>query len=65
MKLQINVSDSMAQKIDAMAAELGVTRSAFCSMILGQYMLGVDKAYQTIKDVGLEIAKDSKQSIEK
>lgn len=65
MKLQINVSDSICEKIDAMANELGVSRSAFCSMILGQYMLGIDKAYQTIKEVGYSLAKDSKSVVEK
>lgn len=35
MKLQVSVSDTMVEKIDFCAEYLGITRSAFCSMLIG------------------------------
>ena len=34
MRLQVNVSDSVVKRIDMLAKEIGVTRSALCSMMI-------------------------------
>lgn len=44
MKLQVLVSDEMAERIDKRAKEIGVSRSAFCAMLIGQGLLGFDRA---------------------
>ena len=34
MRLQVNVGDNVVKRIDMLAKEIGVTRSALCSMII-------------------------------
>ena len=34
MRLQVNVSDNVVKRIDMLAKEIGVTRSALCSMMI-------------------------------
>lgn len=52
MRLQINVSDNLAKKIENYAKEFGVSKSAFCSMMLGQSVMGLDGAKDALTQVG-------------
>lgn len=44
MRVQVNVSDEMVKKVDLYAEQLGVSRSALCSMFIGQGVMSYDKA---------------------
>ena len=46
MRIQVNVSDEMVTKIDAYAKMLGVSRSALCSMWIGQSAIAYDKGME-------------------
>lgn len=50
MKVQVTVSDEMVTKIDSYAKEMGISRSALCSVFIGQGVLGFDKAYKMVND---------------
>lgn len=51
MKLQVLVSDEMCEKIDTYAKEIGVSRSAFCAMLIGQGVRGFDKSTEILQDL--------------
>jgi metal-responsive CopG/Arc/MetJ family transcriptional regulator len=44
MRLQVNVADDMVDRVDFYAKKMGVSRSALCSVAIGQYVLGMDKS---------------------
>ena len=44
MRVQVNVSDEIVKKVDLYAEQLGVSRSALCSMFIGQGVMSYDKA---------------------
>jgi Na+-translocating ferredoxin:NAD+ oxidoreductase RnfE subunit len=44
MRLQVNVADDMVERVDFYARKMGVSRSALCSVAIGQYVLGMDKS---------------------
>ncbi len=50
LKVQVTVSDEMVTKIDSYAKEMGISRSALCSVFIGQGVLGFDKAYKMVND---------------
>lgn len=50
MRLQVMVSDEMVQRIDSYAKKMGVSRSSLCSMLIGQGIMGYDKAYELCDD---------------
>lgn len=58
MKLQVLVSDELCKKIDTYANEIGISRSAFCAMLLGQGVRGFDKASEIIEDLKDTILED-------
>lgn len=48
MKLQVLVSDELCEKIDYWANKIGIPRSSFCAMLLGQGVMGFEKANEII-----------------
>jgi len=52
MRLQINVSDELCTKIDNYAKQMGVSRSALCTIALGQYVLSMDRSNDVIDFLG-------------
>lgn len=46
MKVQVNVSDEMVEGIDKYAKAMGVSRSALCSMWIGQGKMAFDKSFE-------------------
>lgn len=44
MRIQVNVSDEMVKRIDEVASLLGVSRSALCSVFVGQGVFSFEKA---------------------
>lgn len=49
MKVQVNVSDEMVEKVDFWAKKLGISRSAFCATAIGQYVFGFEKSVELIE----------------
>jgi len=52
MKLQVNVADSFCERIDKYASDLGISRSAFCAMLIGQGVRAYDASYNLLDEVG-------------
>lgn len=51
MKLQVLVSDDLCKKIDKYAKEIGISRSSFCAMLIGQGVMSFDKANEIMDGV--------------
>ena len=58
MKVQVNLSDEMVSRIDFYAKKMGVSRSAFCSVVIGQAVFGYDTAYNSLSDYLSDMQKD-------
>lgn len=52
MRIQVNLSDEMVNKVDAYATKMGVSRSALCSMLVGQGIMGYDKSMDLLSILG-------------
>lgn len=52
MRVQVNLSDDMVSKVDNYAKMMGVSRSALCSMLIGQGIMSYDKGIELISKFG-------------
>ena len=52
MRVQVNLSDEMVGRVDEYAKQMGVSRSALCSMLVGQGIMGYDKCMDSISILG-------------
>ena len=52
MRCQVNLSDEMVKRVDFYAQKMGVSRSALCSMLVGQGIMGYDKSMDVISLIG-------------
>lgn len=52
MRVQVNLSDEMVCKVDLYAKKMGVSRSALCSILVGQGIMGYDKTLDLISILG-------------
>lgn len=52
MRVQVNISDEMVSKVDLYAKKMGVSRSALCSILVGQGIMGYDKSMDLISILG-------------
>jgi metal-responsive CopG/Arc/MetJ family transcriptional regulator len=52
MRVQVNLSDEMVSKVDSYARKMGVSRSALCSMLVGQGIMGYDKSMDLMTVLG-------------
>ena len=57
MRVQITLNDDIVRKIDEYAAAIGQSRSAVCAMWIGQNVLGISKATETLEKMGIDVAK--------
>lgn len=57
MRLNITVSDEVNEKLNGIAGKWGVSKSNLCAMVLGQYVDGLDKAYEMLDKYGEGIIK--------
>ncbi len=48
MILQVNVSDDMKDRIDRVAKEIGLSRSALCAYFIGQSVSSYEKTYSIL-----------------
>ena len=62
MRVQVNLSDEMVEKVDAYAAKMGVNRSALCAVLVGQGIMGYDKTFEIADYLGLKLTEEVKQT---
>lgn len=65
MRLQVAVSDEMCERIDSYAKMMGISRSALCSMFIGQGIMAFDKAQTIMSDVGINLSEQLKKDLNK
>lgn len=58
MRIQVQISDEMLEKLDFYAKKMGVSRSAICAIFIGQGVLGLDKSMQILDDIAKETLKN-------
>jgi hypothetical protein len=51
VRLQVNVANDMVERVDFYAQKMGVSRSALCSVAIGQYVLGLDKGMDILSTI--------------
>lgn len=56
MKVQVNLNDDMVAKIDKLAKEIGVSRSSYCAMLIGQGVNAANQTYDLIKGLNDNIS---------
>lgn len=49
VRVQVNISEEMVQKIDEYAQKMGVSRSALCSVFVGQGIMSYEKYNDLLK----------------
>jgi metal-responsive CopG/Arc/MetJ family transcriptional regulator len=52
MKIQVMMSDEMVERVDFYAKKMGVSRSSFCSVAIGNYVMGLDKSMDIVSILG-------------
>lgn len=55
MKLQVTVSDDLVAQLDRYAEMMGVSRSALCAVFIGQGVLGYNKSFKVLDDIGQKL----------
>lgn len=55
MRVQVNLSEDMVQRADHYAQKMGVSRSALCSMLIGQGIMTYDKTYDVVDAIGARV----------
>ena len=63
MKVQVNISDDMVARIDEIAKTYGVSRSALCSVFIGQAVASTEKAFDVVSEAGKSVIKSSVESV--
>lgn len=52
MRIQVNLSNEMVERVDFYSKKMGVTRSALCSMLIGQGIMSYDKSMDVLSLLG-------------
>ena len=55
MRVQVNLSEEMVENVDKYAKQMGVSRSALCSILIGQGIMSYNKAMDVVSVIGDEI----------
>ena len=53
MRIQVNLSDELTDKLDSLSRSLGISRSAFCAMLIGQGVVSYQRAYDMLDNLDL------------
>lgn len=59
MRIQVNLSRDMVRRIDAIAQNIGVNRSAYLATMIGQQVAATEQVMSAARDVLGEAAKKS------
>ena len=58
MRVQVNVSDDLVERIDFYAKKMGTSRSALCSLFIGMGMIGLEKSNTILDNIGDKMESD-------
>lgn len=64
MRIQVNLSDEMNEKVNEYSKKFGVTKSQFCSMVIGQAVMSYDNALDIMGSMKDVISEQLKKSID-
>lgn len=64
MKIQVNLSNELLEKLDYICKSLGVSRSAFCALWIGQGVMSYGKAMETLDKIGFDAVETAKLTIQ-
>lgn len=56
MRIQVNLADEFIVKLDDYSTSLGISRSAFCAMLIGQGLLAYDRSFAIVENAGQALA---------
>lgn len=56
MRVQVNLSDEMVNKVDMYAHKMGVSRSALCSVLIGQGIMNFDTSTDILTAIGQKLS---------
>ena len=56
MRIQVTLSDKMNERVERMAEDLGLTKSATCNMLIGQGVASWEKANNMMAVMPKEVA---------
>lgn len=62
VRVQVNLSSELTEKVDDLARKMGVSRSAYCAMLIGNSLDSYDKAYDIIKSMKGDLIEALKKS---
>ena len=51
MRVQVNLSEKMVERVDRIAEDMGLSRSAVCNMLIGQGVNSYEKANNIIANL--------------
>jgi len=54
-RIQVIVSKEIAERIDFYANKMGLSRSALCCQFIGQSVMGYDKAFEMVTEMGTQM----------
>lgn len=49
MRIQVNLGDDLIERVDDYARKMGVPRATLCTLLIGQGIMGFDKALETVE----------------
>lgn len=58
MRIQVIASDELVAKVDKYADMMGVSRSALCSVLIGQGIMGYEKGVELFEKLGANVNAD-------
>lgn len=58
MKVQVNLSDEMVSRVDVVAKNIGISRSAICAYFIGQGISQIENSYKIVQDCGNALVKN-------
>lgn len=63
MRVQVNVSDDLVKKIDEYAKVMGVSRSALCSVWIGQSAMSYEQSFSIVQQMGDKLEQALKEQV--
>ena len=64
MRINVNVSDELNSKIENYSKQFGVSKSQFCSMMIGQGVMSYDKTFDMMGGLKDSIQEQMKKAID-
>ena len=58
MRVQVNLSDEMVNKVDTYSSKMGLSRSALCCYLIAQGILGLDKSMSMLDTIGEKVGEN-------